>query len=84
VLFARYIDDYILVYTMPSRTDEVVADCAIGVQWSHVDIAVNKETGGEALEEIVFKYKSFPTFQNTGHGTMQVTIIPIICSYSLM
>ncbi|CAN5962147.1 unnamed protein product [Sphagnum jensenii] len=43
-----------------------------GYTQSHVDIAVNKERGGEALGEIVFKYKSFPTFQNTGHGTMQV------------
>jgi len=31
---------------MPSRTDEVVADCAIGIQQSHVDIAVNKEREG--------------------------------------
>jgi len=72
-------------YGGPSGPTEWAGMCATGIQQSPVDIAVNKVRGGEALGEIVFKYKSSsPTFQNTGHGTMQVTIILVICSYSSM
>ncbi|CAK9235559.1 unnamed protein product [Sphagnum troendelagicum] len=60
-------------YGGPSGPTEWAGMCATGIQQSPVDIAVNKVRGGEALGEIIFKYKSSsPTFQNTGHGTMQV------------
>lgn len=60
-------------YGGPSGPTEWSGMCATGIQQSPVDITVNKVRGGEALGEIIFKYKSSsPIFQNTGHGTMQV------------